>query len=391
MREGWEIKTLNEVCKELFAGGDVPKDRSSKFITKEYNIPIFSNGAKNDGLYGYTDTARVCEPSITVSARGTIGYSSIRTKPYLPVVRLIVLIPDKELITLHFLKYVIESIGFSNSGTSIPQLTVPMIKKYNCSIPPLSEQKQIVALLDKAFTAIDQAKSNIEKNIENAKELFQSKLNDIFSHPSTSSGQDGDGWKEKTLGEVASYDKTRYTLADKPYVGLEDIESNSGKFLGNQEAREVKSSTFQFDNRHVLYGRLRPYLNKVLLPEFLGHCSTEIFPILPTKELLREFLFYWFLTPSTVEKIDATWTGARMPRANMNEVIKFSIPIPSIEIQTQTSKQLSILKKNTDNIISNYQSKLDFIEDLKKSILQKAFAGELTSTGSVTNQKAVAL
>ena len=99
------------------------------------------------------------------------------------------------------------------------------------------------------------------------------------------------GWKIKKLGEVCEYDKNQSTHKDLPYVGLEHIESNTGIFLGSLEPQEVKSSTFYFTEEHVLYGRLRPYLNKVLLPDFKGHCSTEIFPIKVNKEISREFLF----------------------------------------------------------------------------------------------------
>lgn len=83
-----KIVYIADVCKEIFAGGDVPKSALSYEKTAEYNVPIFSNGEKNCGLYGYTNNARVKEPSITVSARGTIGYTAIRTEPFVPVVRL---------------------------------------------------------------------------------------------------------------------------------------------------------------------------------------------------------------------------------------------------------------------------------------------------------------
>jgi type I restriction enzyme S subunit len=95
----------------------------------------------------------------------------------------------------------------------------------------------------------------------------------------------------------------------------------------------VKSSTFHFSPNHVLYGRLRPYLNKVLLPEFEGHCSTEIFPIKPSPEICREYLFHWLSMDATVRAIDATSTGARMPRANMNAVLEFELPLPPVPEQ----------------------------------------------------------
>lgn len=142
-----------------------------------------------------------------------------------------------------------------------------------------------------------------------------------------------EGWQTKTLGDVCTFDKQQGTHNDLPYVGLEDVESGTGRFLGSTEPLEVRSATFKFSPKHVLYGRLRPYLNKVMLPNFSGHCSTEIFPVLPSSELSREFLYYWFLSGATSEQIVATSTGARMPRANMNTVLTFAFPLPAISEQ----------------------------------------------------------
>ena len=256
------------------------------------------------------------------------------------------------------------------SFTTVKHISSKKIKDIEFPIPPLEEQKQIVAKLDQCFEAIDKAKANATKNLENAKELFQSKLNEIFS-------QKGEGWVEKKLGDVCKYDKNKNQSNNLPYIGLEHIESNSGRFIGSLDSHQVKSSTFHFDSRHVLYGRLRPYLNKVLIPNFEGHCSTEIFPILVGNEIIREYLFYWLISDQTVKKIDATWTGARMPRANMNEVINFILPIPQVEEQKQIVKLLGNLREQTQSLESKYQQELNSLEELKKSILQKAFEGEL--------------
>ncbi len=136
------------------------------------------------------------------------------------------------------------------------------------------------------------------------------------------------GWQVKPLGQVCDVDKCQGIHRRLPYVGLEHIESHTGRFIGSIDPVQVKSSTFKFSPEHVLYGRLRPYLNKVMLPDFTGHCSTEIFPLKPRPELSREFLQYWFLRDATVELIDATSTGSRMPRANMNAVLDFEFPLP---------------------------------------------------------------
>lgn len=170
----------------------------------------------------------------------------------------------------------------------------------------------------------------------------------------------GSEWKKLKLGDVCAIEKEQDAHSGLPYVGLEHIQSDSGRFIGSLEPATVKSSTFRFSPQHLLYGRLRPYLNKVLAPEFAGHCSTEIFPIRPKPFLLRQFLRYWFLQHETVAKIDATSTGARMPRANMNAVLGFEFRLPPlgeqqriVGILDKAFAAISAAKTNTEKNLQN--------------------------------------
>jgi type I restriction enzyme S subunit len=140
-------------------------------------------------------------------------------------------------------------------------------------------------------------------------------------------------WQIKRLGEVCGYDKVQGIHHGLPYVGLENIESNTARFIGSLDPQPVKSATFKFSNEHVLYGRLRPYLNKAIAPDFEGHCSTEIFPIKPSPRLAKEYLLYWLLSDEVKDRINDTCTGARMPRADMTEVLEFEFPFPPREEQ----------------------------------------------------------
>jgi type I restriction enzyme, S subunit len=179
--DGWEERTLDEVCEKIFAGGDVPKDNLSEIKTDKYNIPIFANGIKDKGLYGYTDIQKVIIPSITVSARGTIGYSEIRTEPFFPIVRLLVLFPDIKVIDLEFLHYIIKGIDFKNTGTSIPQLTVPMIKSYIVSFPiSIIKQREIVKKFDKLSEQTKQLEKHYQRKLKNLEELKKSILQKAF-------------------------------------------------------------------------------------------------------------------------------------------------------------------------------------------------------------------
>ena len=156
-----EVKLI-DVCKDIFAGGDVPKNDYSLERNNVYSVPIYTNGEHNNGLYGFTTKARVSEPSITVSARGTIGFTAIRTIPFYPAIRLITLTPN-ERIDIKYLYYVTKNYKFDNGGTSIPQLTVPMLKNYAFPLPDLDTQRQIAANLDKVTHTIDLCNAILEK------------------------------------------------------------------------------------------------------------------------------------------------------------------------------------------------------------------------------------
>jgi type I restriction enzyme, S subunit len=181
------------------------------------------------------------------------------------------------------------------------------------------------------------------------------------------------GWQTKRLSEVCDVDKCQGIYRNLPYVGLEHIQSYTGRFIGSTEPLEVKSSTFKFSPEHILYGRLRPYLNKVMLPDFAGHCSTEIFPLKPRPGLSREFLQYWFLRDVTVEQIDATSTGARMPRANMGAVLDFAFPLPPLPEQSRIVGILDAAFESIATAKGNAEKNLQNSRDLFESHLQSVF------------------
>jgi type I restriction enzyme S subunit len=179
--EGWVGRMLENCCEKILAGGDVPKGRVAQERTPQYSVPIYSNGAKDDGLYGFTDVANVMKPSVTISARGTIGFSAIRTEPFLPVVRLIALIPDNEIIDISFLHYAVLGMDFGNTGTSIPQLTVPNIRNRQIYYPTLSQQKSIVAKLDELRDETQRLESLYQRKLAALDALKKSLLHQAFS------------------------------------------------------------------------------------------------------------------------------------------------------------------------------------------------------------------
>lgn len=173
--EDWEVVRLGDVC-EILAGGDVPKDSFSKTKTEEYQIPILSNGIGEKALYGFTNQARIEKPCITISARGTIGYCSLQTEPFYPIVRLIVVLPKAGL-NPRFLYYVTMFANIEGTKSGIPQLTIPMVKKIQIPLPPLAEQEKIAEILSEADNEITLLEQKLESLKSQKRGLMQNLLN----------------------------------------------------------------------------------------------------------------------------------------------------------------------------------------------------------------------
>lgn len=365
MKQGWEIKKLSEVC-ELAAGGDVPKDNFSEIQTEIHQIPIYANGEKNDGLYGFTSTAKVTKPSITVAARGTIGFSVKRLKPFFPVVRLIVVTPiDINKLDLDFLDYALKTIDFKHSGSSIPQLTVPMIRDYNIPIPLLPEQQRIVSILDEAFAAIAKAKANAEQNLKNARELFESYLQGVFENGK---------WETKTI-EMVCDDIFAGGDAPKNNYSLEPSEKHNIPIYAN--AIKDRGLYGYTDFARVT----KPCVTIAARGSGTGHTELRDEPFLPIvrlivcipdiKQISTEFLKY------TIDNLVIQRSGSAIPQLTVPMIKDYKIPVPSIEEQKLIIEKAETLKQQKENLENVYFRKIDGLEELKKSILQKAFAGEL--------------
>ena len=136
-----ESYKISDIADQIFAGGDLSKNRFSKTETKEYKIPIYSNSSRNEGLYGFTDIVKVSKPCLTISARGTIGYIKARYQPFYPIIRLLVLVPKPDLAEIKFLEYVLNKLNLSHSGASIPQITVPLLSQFTINLPSIEKSK----------------------------------------------------------------------------------------------------------------------------------------------------------------------------------------------------------------------------------------------------------
>ena len=343
---------LEDVCKRIYAGGDVPKDRYSEVKTDEYSVPIYANAEKDEGLYGYTDKAREKELSITVAARGTIGFTSIRREPFLPVVRLITVVPDTKKVSERYLYYVLKNCKSYSTGTSIPQLTVPDIKKKSFELCNIPEQEEIADRLDKANEIIQLRK----KELQLLEDLIKARFVELFGDLKTNSK----GWQIVGFKECADIDTNMIhdfeEYEDYPHIGIDSIEKETGNLVGYRTVAEdgIISGKYLFTPAHIIYSKIRPNLNKVAMPEFMGLCSADAYPILVKKGVCnREYFGYTLRSNYFLDYILAFSNRTNLPKVNKNQVEGFTLPLPPIDLQNQfaafvqridKSKLLSLIK-----------------------------------------------
>lgn len=170
--KGWKICRIDQLSK-IKAGGDAPDD-STKEITDECSIPIYSNGIENKGLYGYTSKAKINNPSITISARGTVGYTCLRRIPYTPIVRLICIIPHEENLVNWLFYYFRRSIVIAN-GTSQQQITIPMISREKVLLPTNNLIQKFYEYSTCYLDEIDSLKAQ-SSNLEKQRDLLLPRL-----------------------------------------------------------------------------------------------------------------------------------------------------------------------------------------------------------------------
>ena len=141
------------------------------------------------------------------------------------------------------------------------------------------------------------------------------------------------------LGDLCKMDRQGFSPSDQvaglPFIGVENVEPQSGmiNFVNSSRIGDQKSTTFRFTERHILYAKLRPYLNKVATPDFPGRCSTELVPLIPRDDVDREFVAHLLRRKQTVEYVMTSVTGSRMPRADMNVLMSLPVPLPPLEEQ----------------------------------------------------------
>jgi type I restriction enzyme S subunit len=150
------------------------------------------------------------------------------------------------------------------------------------------------------------------------------------------------------LGQICRMDRrvtpiAKANIAGLEFVGMEHVDPNTGRISVSKGSRtgDGKGQAFLFDERHILFGKLRPYLRKIAIPNVKGCSSTELVPLLPNpKRLDRTFLYHWVRRQQVIDTLMAKNTGARMPRADMSVLLAMAIPLPPLDEQRRIVARL---------------------------------------------------
>ena len=395
-KQGWEVKRLGEVLKKTETV-DPTKDTEKEFIYLDVS-------SVNKETKEIEEVAILKGKDAPSRARKLIRENDIIFATVRPTHSRVALIPEKyneqvcstgyfvlrpkDFLYFKLVFYFILTYSFNQKmeklqrGTSYPAVTDNDVKNIIISYPKsLPEQQRIVAILDQAFAAIEKAKANAEKNLQNAKALFESYFQSIFE-------AQGDGWEEKKLGDVLKKTETIDPTKDreKEFIYL-DVSSV------NKETKEIEEVTVLIGKdapsrarklirtNDIIFATVRPTHSRVaLITEEYNEqvCSTGYFVLRPKDFLHFKLVFYFLLTYSFNQQMEKLQRGTSYPAVTDNDVKNIIISYPkSITEQARIVKKLDALSAETKKLEILYQKKIADLEELKKSILNKAFNGEL--------------
>ncbi len=384
MKAGWRTLALGDLCDIL--------DNKRKPITKRDRKPGEYPYYGATGIQDFVEGYLFDEPLVLVGEDGAKWASGENTAFAIEGKCWVnnhahVLRPNRTLLNdnwlIHFLTH--SDLSPFVSGLTVPKLNQGNLREIPIPLPPLPEQHRIVALLDEAFDGIATAKANAEKNLQNARALFESHLQSVFT-------ERGEGWAEKPLEEIVDAQcSLSYGIVQPgndfpsglPVVRPTDLTSkviavDGLKRIDPKLADGYKRTTLR-GNELLLCVRGSTGVVAVTSPELAGANVTRgIVPIMFEPSLLRQEFGYFLMTSEAVQsQIRAKTYGAALMQINIGDLRKISVSFPPIKEQERMAEKLEDLSGETQRLESLYQRKLAALDELKQSLLHQAFSGVL--------------
>jgi type I restriction enzyme S subunit len=264
-------------------------------------------------------------------------------------------------------------------GAIIQGLTKSFIESIEIPLPPLTEQQRIAARLNEQMTAVSQARQAAEAQLRAARELPSAYLREVFE------GQDAKKWSKHRLGDILKLRKEVIHPYDKPkgktiFVGLEHIESHTGIRIGSVdvEMSNLTGRKPKFYKGDIVYGYLRPYLNKVWVAGFDGLCSVDQYVYEINDEKANTDFVAWFMrSPVYLVRAPIDTTPGQLPRIRTDEVASVEINLPPVNEQNKIAVEINERLENTKNLRQSLEAQLAEINQLPSALLRQAFAGDV--------------
>ncbi len=308
------------------------------------------------------------QETVIMSFKLSVGKVAITSKPLFTNEAIMSFTPKKGFSFLaDYIYYYLKGYKWDGTNRAVMGITLnkASISQGVFSYPSLSEQKRIVAELDLLTDVIDKQKQQLKELDTLAQSIFY----DMFGDPV----ENDRGWKTDALSNVAP--QKQYDGVVPSYRGhywllnLDMVEQQTGRVIERilLPSSEIGSSITTFDTSNVLYSKLRPYLNKVVIPDAIGYATSELVPLKPNPKVLgRVFLAYLLRSKSFVDYISVKVAGAKMPRVSMDVLRAFAVILPSIALQQSFAMKIEAIEKQKENInqsIAQTQKLFDYTMD----------------------------
>lgn len=387
--EGWRWVKLGEVCR--FVNGDAYRDSDwSRTGTPIIRIQNLNNHEKPFNYWAGTldDRVVVKDGDLLLAWSGTPGTSfgaHIWTRGRAVLNQHIFRVDyDRSkmdsIFGLHAInERLIVLIGKAHGGVGLRHVTKREVENLEIPLPPLSEQRRIAGILKEQMAAIAQARAAAEAQLAAARALPAAFLREVFNSP------EAQKWPRRKLGELLTLRKEVVHPRENPrgkatFVGLEHIESGTGARIGSVhlEMSSLTGRKPKFYSGDIVYGYLRPYLNKVWLAEFDGLCSVDQYVYLIRGEMVDSTFLSWFMrSPIFLQRAPISTTPGQLPRIRTEEVALVEVNLPPLNHQRRIASQLSARMAEAERVRRGAEAQLAEIERLPAAVLRRAFRGEL--------------
>lgn len=285
-------------------------------------------------------------------------------------------------------------------GTAIPYIRLGNLQDFPVPLPPLAEQQRIVDRIENLFAKLDEAKEKAQAVVDGFEDRKAAILHKAFTGKLTRSwaAQQGisvDAWQTKHFDNVAEVKSNLVDPAeypDFPHIAPDNIEKKTGKLLDYHTVAEdaVKSGKHRFYAGQILYSKIRPNLSKVVVIDFDGLCSADMYPIEPRDGMNTKFLWYYMLSDDFVLQASTAGSRSVLPKINQKELASLKIQITELKEQEKVVAVLDKLFEKEQQAKDAAERVIDQIDSMKKSILARAFRGEL-GTNDPNDESAVEL